>query len=117
MDTFSPAIQPSLSGTNKQTTAAVNIAQFGDGYSQRARDGINSISRKLNLSWENLAFDQASDLDDFFSSHGGDEAFLYQIAGDTVQRMWTCASWQNGYEGGASGSYSATLQEVFDIVS
>lgn len=117
MDVFSPAVGPSLSGTSKSTTAAVKTAQFGDGYSQRAKDGLNSISRQLSLTWENLTFDQASDLDDFFTDHGGDEAFLYQISGDDTQRMWTCASWRNGYEGGVSGSYSATFQEAFDLAT
>lgn len=116
MDVFNPTIAPSQSGTSKATTAAVNTAQFGDGYSQRARDGINSISRSLSLSWESLTFAQATQLDDFFSEHAGDQSFLYQLPGDAVQRTWVCSSWKNGYEWGLGGSFSATLQEVFDIV-
>jgi phage-related protein len=117
MDTFNPSVTPQTSGTNRTSSAAVNTAQFGDGYSQRARDGINSISRSLVLNWDYLTFDEAADLDSFFESHGGDEAFLYWVAGDSAQRMWTCAGWRNGYEYGVGGSYSATLKEVFDIVS
>ena len=115
MDVFAPEIAPSQSGTSKSATANVNTAQFGDNYSQRARDGLNSISHALSLNWENLSFAQATGLDAFFEDHGGDEAFLYQIYGDSIQRMWVCASWKNGYEGGVSGSYSATFQEVFDL--
>lgn len=117
MDVFNPEVVPSQSGSSKATTAAVNTAQFGDGYSQRARDGINSISRSISLSWEYLTTAQASALDDFFVSHGGDDAFLYQIDGDSVQRTWVCSSWKNGYEYGIAGTFSATFQEVFDIVS
>ncbi len=115
MDVFTPDVTPSQNSTSKSTSASVNKAQFGDGYSQRARDGLNSISRSVTLGWEYLTYDQASDLDDFFDAHGGDEAFLYQLSGDSVQRMWTCASWKNGYAGGVAGSYSANLTEVFDL--
>ena len=116
MDTFAPSVDPSQSGSSKSTSANVNTAQFGDGYSQRARNGLNSIVRTLSLSWEYLTFDQAQELDAFFESHGGDQAFLYRVEGDDTQRMWTCNSWKNGYDGGQAGSYAATLVEAFDIV-
>lgn len=115
MDTFAPEVDPSQSGSSKSTNANVNVSQFGDGYSQRARNGLNSISRSLSLNWEYLTIEQAQALDSFFESQGGDKAFLYQLSGDPIERMWTCNSWKNGYDGGVVGSYSATLVEVFDI--
>jgi phage-related protein len=116
MDVFSPAVDPSANGTTRTTNAAVNIAQFGDGYSQRAKDGLNAVSRQVALQWSRLTQEEAADLDSFFESKGGSEAFLYQIPGDSVQRAWiTSGPWRNGYEYGTAGSFSVTLQEVFDL--
>lgn len=115
MDTFTPPVDPSQSGSSKSTNANVNAAQFGDGYSQRVRNGLNPIVRTLNLSWEFLEVEDAQAMDSFFESQGGDKAFLYQVTGDPIERMWTCNSWKNGYDGGRVGSYSATFVEAFDI--
>lgn len=115
MDVFNPSVVPT-SGTTRSTNAAVNVAQFGDGYSQRAKDGLNSVSRQVTLQWVKLTFDEAADIESFFESRGGSEAFLYQIPGDSVQRAWiTSGPWRNGYEYGVAGSFSVTLQEVFDL--
>ena len=42
LDTFSPPIEPTVSST-KEISYNVLRADFGDGYSQRAADGLNNV--------------------------------------------------------------------------
>lgn len=115
METFSPPYAPHVEGTSKSTKLRVTKVQYGDGYSQRTRDGINAADRTLDLSWKFLTRAEAKQISDFFESLGGDQAFLYTDPSDSIVRKWTCIEWKNGYEYGAKGSFSCTLEEVSDL--
>lgn len=96
----------------------VNVVQFGDGYSQRAADGINIQKTTWNLVFTNLVDSDAVAID----------ALLKQAAGDTLKwkpapaletdpyRYWSCAEWsitKNNYNG---QSLNCKFEEVFNIV-
>lgn len=53
-------------GFTQQMNSSVITTEFGDGYNQRAVDGINETRYTYNLSWTNIDTDRMRILRDFF---------------------------------------------------
>lgn len=83
-----PDIAPSYSAA-EQTNLRTLEAQFGDGYSQRAADGLNSVQRAWSLTWQARPTADIDTLYDFLIDKLGFEAFYWTAPGD-VQRKWIC---------------------------
>jgi phage-related protein len=107
--TFTPAVPPSP-GTETDREIKLKTAEFGDGYSQETRDGINHIRQVVTLNWEVLTIEQAAAIEDFFHARGGDEPFYYALS-DDVTRKWTCKTFKRRREG--PNSVSATFKQSF----
>lgn len=75
---FAPAVAPCFP-LEDQREPKVNKVEFGDGYSQRSRDGINHDLEKVTVKWEGLSAAEFQPIWDFFEDRGGDEAFSYAI--------------------------------------
>jgi phage-related protein len=67
---------PSYSSNNDVQIRKLE-ARFGDGYSQRQRDGINSVMSSLNLTFENRPDSEAKAIMHFVESKGGVESFYF----------------------------------------
>lgn len=113
--TFTPAVNPSLN-YSKTTKTRVRRADFGEGYSQRAIDGLNSIKREVSLNFEGLSSSQADDIETFLIARAGAEVFYYTLPDEGSARKWICGEWQRGPQAGTLRSISMVLEEVFDIV-
>lgn len=100
---------------SKKTGARILEANLGDGYSQRAADGINAIKDEWNLEWVVNNTD-ADTLTNFFAARGGYESFDWQPSGESVSKKWTCKSWSKTPVGLNVWSISATLEEAFDLL-
>src|ERR1700740_2414599 len=88
-DTFAPAKKPTIQNTSKTLTSRRQVAQFGDGYSQRAADGLNSIVRKWTLTWAALTQAEKDYIEGVYIDKGGGvEAVFYQMPGDGIVRKW-----------------------------
>lgn len=61
--------------TPVRTKPRILRADFGDGYSQRLADGINTIQEIWTVSFKNREFDEADDIYQYFESLGGVESF------------------------------------------
>lgn len=112
-DDFVPARKPSLGGKQK-TDFRVKTAGFGDGYVQRAADGINAATVSWELIWSALLPSEATAIRDFFLARGGWQSFLYTVPGDIQRRYITATSLDLMQARGLSDSFSVTLQEVHD---
>jgi phage-related protein len=112
-DTFVPPRCPNQ-GSARQVTARTREAQFGDGYSQRAVDGLNSIGKLLSLEWPLLTQAQAQEIEDFFKAKGGATAFLYQPPKESAPLQWICKEWTRT-SGGPREALSANFIQVFDL--
>jgi phage-related protein len=110
--TFAPPVAPSV-GTRKSVTARVLTAQFGDGYAQRAVDGLNAVTRKASLAWEALRPHDADDIEAFFEERSGARAFSYTLPGETNAHLWTCAEWTRSGVDFEITSLTAELTQVF----
>ena len=77
---------------------------FGDGYMQRASDGLNPILRRWNLTWTVLPEDQAKILMNFLQERGGIEPFYWnapfsKAAGEDTERVKViCRNWRRIHE-------------------
>ena len=112
-----PDIAASYSSAVK-TNFRTKSAQFGDGYTQRAADGLNSVARTWSLSWQSRPIADIDSLYDFLIAKLGAEAFYWTAPGDT-QRKWICQKdmQRTPVSAEASGydTLKVTFQEVFDI--
>ena len=88
----------------------VRKAQFGDGYEQRAPDGLNANLQKRALSFSGRSLAECDAIASFLDAQAGVTAFYYTHPRD-IQRLWLCRSWSS-QDDVASGSVSATFEEV-----
>ena len=102
---------PSPEGTSEDTATIVRNAQFGDGYSQRVKDGINSTRRTWTV---NFALPKASmnAIDAFLRARAGTEAFTWTPPYGGVGQ-WTCEGWRKAPAGNLEYTLSATFKEEF----
>jgi len=62
-------------GLNKTTQPKVLVASFGDGYEQRAPDGINPLMETFNMSFMKRTRDEIDNIVAFFDLYRGTRAF------------------------------------------
>lgn len=114
--TFAPPKPPSVRGLRQDREANRIRVVFEGQYSQRARTGPNPIGRTVALSFTRLTAIERDSIDAFLSAREGVEAFLYQVPGDDVQRLWSCAKWSVQPERSKlRWSVRATFIEEFDL--
>lgn len=111
---FSPPVGPSVGGTSRSVTPRVRRNQYGDGYSQRTPDGINTFPRKATLRWNMLSYADAQAIEDFFVGLGGSAPFSYTLPGESTARKWTVVSWERSELDGQLQQVTAQLVEEFD---
>lgn len=114
LNTFVPATAPDvgLSGSNKFRTLKAN---FGDGYKQRAGDGINTKEKKYSLSWDNLEVSEVNDIITFLDGQAGYIAFNYTLPGDSVSQKFICEDYSETWMQGNLKGCSATFELVYDL--
>ena len=113
---FAPPVAPSVTGAAYDRTAKVIENKLGDGYSQRARDGLNHVQTRVRLVWLTLSRADADDIEAFFDLMGGDRAFRYGLPpSNTPVRAWVCTSWRRDPNTELTDTFEADLVEVFDV--
>lgn len=72
-------------------------AQFGDGYMQRARDGINTITESWSLTWKNRSVTDGQKLIDLFEDTDGIHTIIWTppYASDSIKVI--VESWNVSY--------------------
>lgn len=109
-------IEPSY-GSSPNTTYTVNSIAFGDGYTQRVIQGLNSNRRTWSLRWSNLDNADIVRLAAFLNATKGATHFLWTATGDTTPSKWIVSEMRGPdyLEGGRIANLSATIVEVFDL--
>lgn len=113
-DTFSPPRTPSVD-SEKSVKPKVIRADFGDGYSQRAGDGLNAIRKNYKFMWDALTNAEATELEEFFEAKAGYIAFWYTPPLESTALPFICTEWNKTY-GEATYKVSATFERVYDIL-
>ena len=114
LETFSPTYAPDVSSSGSHQFRTLK-AGFGDGYSQRAADGINPLESDYNLSWTLESVTNFNSMKAFMDARGGYEAFNYTIPGATESEKFICEQYGEVWEQGALKGFTATLKKVYDL--
>jgi phage-related protein len=112
--TFVPPVAPSF-GLEDQREPRIRVLQFGDGYMQRTRDGINHDQESMTWKWENLTFAEYSSIWGFFVARGGDQAFLYTVPWGTtgnVQKKYIALKYERSRDTAGAYNVRASVREV-----
>jgi phage-related protein len=89
-------------------------AQFGNGYAQRAADGLNANPATFTMTMTNLKRTEAQTVNDFFVAQAGYKAFYYTLPGEVTPKKWVCEQWNYTYVDAKIDGVQATLTQVFD---
>lgn len=115
MPTFPDSIPPASYGSNPNSTARILQNNFGDGYTQRVADGLNSINVSWNLSWDLLDTPIADTLEAFLVARAGWESFDWTPPRATISSKWICKQWSRKPTAAGYESFTATFDKVFDL--
>jgi phage-related protein len=113
MATF-PDIAPNY-GATKQSQPRVRNVQFGDGFSQRLRYGLNQDAKVWDLTWEHISEADSDTIEAFLEARGGAEDFEWSPPDETETYKWICQRWSKRLTASGLNSLSATFQQVFEV--
>lgn len=112
LPTFSPIVAPSP-GTRVAPKLSLLEAEFGDGYTQSAPNGLNHRKETMTLRWDGLTEAQFIALRDFFRERGGYKSFYYQPRGEAQPMKWRCKDWSGADR--SPWSFEAKLEQSFTL--
>lgn len=112
--TFTPPVQPDW-GYQRVSKPRVLKAEFGDGYAQRAADGINNNPLESAPRWTNLTEAEKNTIINFFDARAGYEAFLFTYEDEASAKGFVCEEWGWTHEDAAGYTVQARFREVFDV--
>ncbi len=112
-NTFSPRYLPSV-GSGPSSKARVIKNQFGDGYRQTGKDGLNAVVQTQQLSWNMLDNTSATNIEQFFIVNVG-KPFWWTPVRSAVPLLWDCEEWSRIAVTGAHDKITATFVQRFDL--
>ena len=102
-------------GFIRESKPTVSMAQFGDGYSQRIRKGINNLNENWKLTFTNNNLVTSAAILAFFVARDGVESFYWTPPGEATQYKVLCSEWSTEYSSHISRTIQATFTRVYDI--
>lgn len=90
-------------------------AGFGDGYTQRAGDGLNPAIESWNLVWEVLTVSQKDVIYNFLVERGGYKAIEMRMPGESELKKWTCKKFSATPTTHGVYSLTGTFERVYDL--
>ena len=111
MATF-PSINPTY-GASKRSQPTVRNVQFGDGYSQRLRFGLNTDLKVWSLKFE-VSETDADTIETFLEARGGAEHFDWSPPDDSETYKWICQQWSKQMTSAGLNQLTATFQQVIE---
>ena len=80
-------------GASCDRAPRIRSAQFGDGFKQRAQDGMNADLRTRPLSFTTRTLAESQAIQAFLEAQGGTASFDYTHPGD-ISRKYVCETWK-----------------------
>ena len=90
------------------------MADLGDGYTQRAGDGIQTVKQRWDLEWTCTDTTDADTLISFFEGLEGYQYFWWTPFRESSPRKFICRAWSESFIGNSKTQISANIEEVFD---
>jgi phage-related protein len=102
-------------GAVKQSSPAVRIARFGDGYEQRVQFGINQDPKQWRLRWQFITEANSDTIETFLEARAADGApFSWSPPDDSSTYKWVCDSWTKTLPSAGLATIDATFRQVFE---
>lgn len=88
--------------------------RLGDGYTQRAAEGLNNVALKYEAVWTGLTTKEAAGLVRDFSDWGGLEPFKVEELPDGLdEKKWICKDWSVEWVSAQRRNVRAMFEEDF----
>ena len=115
MTTFTAPVNPTY-GSTQTIKRRVLTTQFGDGYTQRTGDGLNTIIREWSLRWENLPKADTDTIENFFLALADGESFDWTPPESVTSYRWVIKddTWTRSKVGFETETFTITFQQNFD---
>lgn len=104
---------PAYASLNKAQAPRVLKNSFGDGYSQRAGDGLNIILEKWTVEFTDTVTNITA-IDDFLIAREGWDDFDWTSPRGTSSK-YICPTWTRTFISNVVDKISATFEEVADL--
>ena len=98
-------------GATEDREPKARSARFGDGYEQRAPDGLNADMRKRVLNFSGRPASDVTAIVTFLEARAGVESFTYTHPGDS-SRTYVCRSWKITDGSNGTKTINATFEQV-----
>jgi len=102
-------------GFSSDITPSVLEIKFGDGYSQRVSEGVNSINQKWSLKFKNRSNAEADAILLFLSDRGGYESFDWTPPNSSTMVRVIAKSWKEAITSQFTKSISTTFIRVYEV--
>ncbi|MDO6707918.1 phage tail protein [Photobacterium sp. 1_MG-2023] len=89
----------------------VKTVQFGDGYEQRAPDGLNNNLKTLNYTFR-YSHDEITRIRQFLREHGAVQPFIIYPTDEPVPTKVKCAKWSTRRIDPKRSELTAKFEEV-----
>jgi phage-related protein len=100
--------------TSLSAEARVRTMVLGDGYEQRAPDGLNPVRQTWQLSFEGSDNAAADAMVAFWHTHAGAAAFDWTPLWAATPIRVVCAAWSRAPATADTSDLSATFRQVFE---
>lgn len=101
-------------GYKFETVPRANSTPFGDGYSQRTQDGLNTQLRSTTLTFTNRTTVEKDILESFLDDQYGVLNFLWRPEGDAFPAIWYAPHWT--IQENSAGRWTVTIDVREDPV-
>ena len=110
-ETFT-APKPVTNGTGYTNKIRANVNEFGDGYAQVIRTGINTHEQEVTLTWAWLSAADADAIEAFLLARNG-ESFSYTLPSENTAKLWRCLEWTTHYVEKGGRSITAKFKRTY----
>jgi len=100
-------------GLGQKSEAKVDEAIFGDGYVQRAGNGINNINEEVELTFTGRYRSEIDAIDSFLRAANGVTNFTFTVQGSSAKK-YTCSSWSTNYNHDTDSSLSGVFKRRYE---
>ena len=109
-------LQSKITASNQgKTTFKILEARYGNGYSQRAKDGLNNARATWELTWSGINKTELQTIQTAFDDAAGVDVFVWTPFGESLPKKWSIAEWSKAYTDDGFINVYATLNQEYDI--
>lgn len=102
-------------GSRTRSEPRVAATPFGDGYTQRAADGINTLLSQHDLQFRNVSLEEGNAMAAFLEEHDGRIPFDYWPLGAAAKRKVICTSWERSWTKDMESDITCRFEEVPEL--